>query len=184
MNSDRAWTQAEADDCQKQIRDLFNVHTNARFAKPDPRLNNTLFPQGEAVSSKVRNTSGEFVFLKNGQPLLLRHLQQVPTLPAHFITPYIHLVSYHVAQYLADGTLRLGMCQSMELLNNLQGGAYFRRNSRRSTWGNEILDAHYTARLMIADGITWKRDKYECGFCRAPYTYKGALDNHLEIEGR
>eukprot|EP00808_Paulinella_micropora_P025267 g29727.t1 len=71
-----------------------------------------------------------------------------------------------------------------ELLNNLQSLFYFKRNSRRASWMEELLTAHYRARylsLFLKEATGWQLQqwKFECKSCGKRYFYEGCYDKHV-----
>eukprot|EP00457_Paulinella_chromatophora_P008967 gb/GEZN01009017.1/.p1 GENE.gb/GEZN01009017.1/~~gb/GEZN01009017.1/.p1 ORF type:complete len:333 (+),score=26.17 gb/GEZN01009017.1/:282-1280(+) len=181
-NTDKTWNEVDAKKWEEEARQLFHYLTSPSIQIADARLGVSLFP-GPAPDSVVKDSSGTIVGKKNLEgktvPILRRDISGQAAFTQDFITPYIHLVCYHVARYLAANILRLGSCQSLELLNNLQGGSYFRHNNRHhKQWIEQILNSHYRARVLIAAGVTWSRHKYECPMCFKPYTYYGSFVKH------
>lgn len=125
--------------------------------------------------------------VEDGTVVMWKDVCPQPTYLATFITPYIHLLCNHVAALLAlHHTLYFYTCQSLELLNNLQSLFYFKRNSRRASWMEELLTAHYRARylsLLLKNETGWQLQqwKFECKTCGKRYFYEGCFDKHVAV---
>jgi hypothetical protein len=100
-----------------------------------------------------------------------------------FMTPYVHLLAYHIPGLLADwGDLYEFAGQEFEKMNNVHNLIWFRCSSRKGdAWGKPILKQ--TLRTLYnfeGSGVA----KWRCHVLGCGATYKGAsgktLANHLE----
>ena len=107
-------------------------------------------------------------------------LYQQPLFPSSIVTPYVHDFVTHVPTLLTlVGELRSFSCQSLELMNNLQGAAFFRANSRRAqTTDIEQLDQHF--RQMIIPTTIHRFDpQLTCQRCRKTYSKPAWARKHV-----
>ena len=117
---------------QNAVRSCFQKATSTDEGTDDSQASEQgvgkkrpLAPLVSATGSKSRKRGKQLHVVEKGDPVVY---------PAHyFATPYVHMYCNHLAWYAQSSpiqSLRHVSCQNLELLNNLQGQSYWRRNSR------------------------------------------------------
>jgi uncharacterized C2H2 Zn-finger protein len=98
------------------------------------------------------------------------------------ITPYLHILHSHVADFLnSDVNLKAVACQNQEYQNSVHKRAFFDTQSRR---GHQelagVLRAHLRTIFNPFSVSCYPPRALQCTECPKAYTYRKSFENHLQ----